>query len=827
MNPITSPSEIRKEIHDFKRTAFETLEDPVMTGPFIQAVTLFPCGHHLSQEVAQKIFQKNQQCPLDNLKIQQIIPNLLIRDLIALEYAYPDDFHAQMKAKFQEISSSSLLKAVTLFPCGHSANEDEIKTSATGCCPFDQQPITSSAPSHLIRDLAEMMHNHQKKILKLCEGKPPFYFQIVSPLTPLEELRTIPKDTFNETFAVENHNGMAYYNVYRLLPHEEETHQEEEKISLKQFLLQMTTTLEPVFAEGHYELALFLGKKRQIEGLNGPITGMLSLVRALDCDPNHAKSYLTLATTYSEIDSLWVKNKPFLTRQEILLKALHLNPTIQEIYIRLGSTLQTPHEKATLLDGRSLNKGELFEIGASLDLTHDLAYSLKYQAAEFFFQLGTETKNLQKYFPKIQQLCLEAVQLNPARSEAFKILAVNFPSSKTIKLLDGQIMTQKDLILKAIDLDPDCPANYILLATLLNPHERITLLNGTVMSKKDLILKRTQTVTKNSIEDFNFSCLSPSERLSSPAPVVNRTSSQHLGKALSKELRNQNPQGSSLFEIFIKKFPSGETIEFEDGTLKTEREMYQMGIQKYPSSYVLHSQLALLLLPKEQIKLHETTLFDKEQLFLEAIRLNPEYSLAYQGLGACLPKGKIITLSTGKKMGSQQLFLEAIRLMPQAAELYYSLALSLPQGKMIELPSNEKVNKVDLVLKTISLDPSYAKAYHALAEMLPLKGAIQLLTGEKKNRLELYLHAFKINPHYEEFSVMFKAFLPFIRKKESLHLSTGKVLPLKEFFTQIDALYQETLQIINHTQLMNDPSYKLPVPRQDLILFYNAYLQCT
>ncbi|MGR3912306.1 MAG: hypothetical protein QRY71_03225 [Candidatus Rhabdochlamydia sp.] len=807
MTTITNNFQLKKELQNFKTLIEESLEDPVTTGSLVQTVTLLPCGHHLSQETAEKVFKQNQQCPLDNLKIEKFIPNLLFRDLTKLCHHDVYDFHHLILEKFKTIGSYELLKkAVTLVPCGHSTAEEALSDK---CCPLDKTLITHYLPDYTLREMNEIVINNKKALEKLYEGKSPVYSLMINPKTPLEDLQKISPEEFQEELKKEPKNAMLYYNYSRILHRNTVSMDNGVQIKIKQALLETTIRLDPDFAEAYYELALFVEEEGVHLTTQGEEIGIeFLLTRAIKCDPNHAKSYLALALKWSRGKTLTVPQGFFLTQQDVFIKAIDLNPKHAELYRYLGLTLDLFAETVTLLDGRVLNRRELYEIAIEIDPSSPASYDMRCQIAGILLRLDQKSNTVGRLKPKIQQLCCDAIDQNPHHMQAYKLLAMALDKEEKITLPNQSIVTRKDLLLKVIDLEPTHQENYTILSKVIQPGETVTLLNNSVMTQKDLVLKGMRV----------------SETVSS-SDTVSLDQIELLGRAFSQGISSLEQMRPQNLENFISQFLPGQSIKLEDGTLKSEKEVYQIVIQKHPTYYLTYYKLGLLLFSEEKIQLNPTLIMDREALFLEAIRLNPEFANSYQSLAFSLAPGKVITLPQGKKMGVQQLLVEAIRLNPRTANFYYNLGSYLPSGKTVEMPSKEKMQKMGLFLKTLELDPKHVKAYCALAETLPSNGTIQIPGKERKNRFELYLQAFELSPNIEEFLLINKFLSPFLQKREKIRLSNGNFLPFKEFMTQVKTLSSQFFQQSEIQNILNHPSYRLSSSHQEIVNFYKAHQQ--
>ncbi|KIC76335.1 hypothetical protein DB41_GI00020 [Neochlamydia sp. TUME1] len=60
------------------------------------------------------------------------------------------------------VSGELMTRAVTLFPCGHTFNEDTVIQclARNKLCPLDRMPVEKHAPNHTVRQLAEKAKSH-------------------------------------------------------------------------------------------------------------------------------------------------------------------------------------------------------------------------------------------------------------------------------------------------------------------------------------------------------------------------------------------------------------------------------------------------------------------------------------------------------------------------------------------------------------------------------------------------------------------------------------------------------------------------------------------
>ncbi|KIC76169.1 hypothetical protein DB42_EA00410 [Neochlamydia sp. EPS4] len=128
-------------------------------------------------------------------------------------------FHPTISANIEDpVSGELLTRAVTLFPCGHTFNEDTVIQclARNKLCPLDRTLIERHAPNYIVRQLAETTKSYPLKSLK--EG----YINLL--------LHLLEKPQIQEVLTLKE---MLESQVEELMSHESEELTEKEKISYK------------------------------------------------------------------------------------------------------------------------------------------------------------------------------------------------------------------------------------------------------------------------------------------------------------------------------------------------------------------------------------------------------------------------------------------------------------------------------------------------------------------------------------------------------------------------------------------------------------------
>ena len=261
------------------------------------------------------------------------------------------------------------------------------------------------------------------------------------------------------------------------------------------------------------------------------------LIKALELNPSGARACYLLANTLRTGGSapLWGKS---MSKQQLYVKALELDPPDARACYLLASTL--PTEGSAPLGGISMSRQQLYVKAIELD-------SSSPQAAQYFNNLANTLKTDQPYiFPSNvlggismsqQELYVKAIELDSTSPDAalyFRNLASTLKTDQPYifppNVLGGISMSQQELLVKAIALDPSYAGAYNALARLL-PLGGSVAVSGKSMSEQELLVKAIEMRPPFARAYHNLACLLP---LGGSAPLgdISMSQDQLLVKAI-------------------------------------------------------------------------------------------------------------------------------------------------------------------------------------------------------------------------------------------------------------------------------------------------------
>lgn len=289
-----------------------------------------------------------------------------------------------------------------------------------------------------------------QRILEIS-GKLPFQKIFDSQVTS-EELRVIPLQEFVEAIKLNPTDPIPYVNLARVL----EGHPKE----IDSSIIVMPASISNLIP---HTITLSNGLRMTKEEL---------ILKAIDLDPNCSYAYFTLGLLIEE--RIQLLNGIHMAKQELFLKAWELKSNNVNAILHLASTL-TPKDNLKLPDGSETSALELYQKALELEpnnyLVHLMfAYLLESAAGEKCE--GIRLKN-EKQMTNLQ-FYQNAIELAPNKAECYLLLGINIPLYSCVTLFDGKIMTQHELFLKAIELDPDTALmvkNFYLEAMKSNPND--------------------------------------------------------------------------------------------------------------------------------------------------------------------------------------------------------------------------------------------------------------------------------------------------------------------------------------------------------------------
>ncbi|MGR3973632.1 MAG: hypothetical protein QRY72_03575 [Candidatus Rhabdochlamydia sp.] len=216
------------------------------------------------------------------------------------------------------VTTALLTQAVTLFPCGHSVREEDLKTS---CRSLSLKTKVLSAPSHTVRNLAEIIHTYEEKTTNLHAKQPSFSSQMTHPFTPLEALKQIQPQY-----------AASYYKLSRCVPKGKLITLPSGKKMRQQQLLLEAIWFEPHYAELYYQLGTLVSTGEIAELPSGEKANQMELfLRAIQLNPSYAKTYHALAQALPAKAVITLPTGEKKTRLELYLKALEINSKYESI----------------------------------------------------------------------------------------------------------------------------------------------------------------------------------------------------------------------------------------------------------------------------------------------------------------------------------------------------------------------------------------------------------------------------------------------------------------------------------------------------------------
>lgn len=357
--------------------------------------------------------------------------------------------------------------------------------------------------------------------------------------------------------------------------------------------------------------------------------------------PKEAQGYRFLAKDLPEGARLLMNNS-YMTKRDLLLKAIRLDPAYVLNYHELAKTLPKDHE-VKLHDGRKMSAKELY---------------------------------------------LEAIRIEPKADWAYYHLI----TYDQVVLPNGAKMTAEELLIEAVHLSPKA-LYYYMLGCL---DKSVQLKNGTIMSSSDLFDEAKKLDPDFFKEAYTNMHRSDAKKIQNPAQKQN----------ILLHLIPFNPTESMLYLDLasnLKKTGQGQ-VQLPNGTTMTKEELCLEAIKHNCKNGKAYYKLANLLPTGGHAVLLNGGKMSKVELYEEAIKLDAEYAQAYRNLGKILPIGTKAKISQGKEMTQQELYLKAIELNPRDPKGYHLLSLTVPEEGRIRLLNGKLMTKRELTHKSWDLE---------------------------------------------------------------------------------------------------------------------------
>ncbi len=355
-----------------------------------------------------------------------------------------------------------------------------------------------------------------------------------------------------------------------------------------------------------------------------------------------------------------------------------------------------------------------------------------------------ENSQLQPYVEPLitkQPDYLQAIHYNSNDYVSYNALAITLPPGGSIRLLDGRVMTQRQLFLAAIHLAAQ--TNYIFaaayrnLAAILPLKSRIELLDGTLVTQQQLLLVAIHYDCNNPIAYHHLALT-----LSSTESVILFNNKAMTPRDLCLEAIRLDCNYSSAYNTLGNTLALEESILMPNGVSMTKQELNLKAIQLNGNSPYPYIGLIKTLPQGLCIHLPDNTIMTRQDLCRKAFLTNIYYDrLVYWGLAKILNPEEQIEISDNETISKKRLSEMDEALHLELAAVYKNLTRPLPYENLILLRDSEVTNHQERCLKAIELDSTCSLAYCYLADALNRRSSIQLHDGTKMTKIGLYLKA--------------------------------------------------------------------------------------
>ncbi len=450
-------------------------------------------------------------------------------------------------------------------------------------------------------------------------------------------------------------------------------------------------------------------------------------------DPEDARGYYGLAGTLALGGSVCLPGGTRMTKQDLLLKVIALDPEHARAYHDLAFLLPPPKGIVCLPDGTFKNKQELY---------------------------------------------LKAIELGQDDAPTYSNLGRTLGKDESITLPDGSVLTKQQLLyLEAIAFDPKNLSAYSTLADALLPSGKIRLPGGVTVTREQLVyLIDIARNPQDAQALINLALTLPTEGTVRLIDGTVRNKTELVYTAI-----NLDPTIPQAYRLLAEIVPKGQLYLWGDseGSPMQEELLYLEEIVRDPKNAQAYANLALQLPPGRKIRLPDRTLLNQQQLLLKAVDLDPNNSQLFLHLAATLSAGETVRLpasSMSLVMNQQQLFLKAIALNPKNAQAYSALAFTLPTGGSIRLQDGTLQTQQELCLKAIVLDPEDTAAYAGLVLQLQGPGNFPLPNGTVLTARQICSKVITKEPNHERSTRAYSILGFLFSKEEELHFPDGTLM---------------------------------------------------
>ncbi|KAM9958150.1 hypothetical protein ACTFIW_013130 [Dictyostelium discoideum] len=490
---------------------------------------------------------------------------------------------------------------------------------------------------------------------------------------------------------------------------------------LKKDILIKIVDFEPKQWIHYYNLANSLKLNESVKLQSMPLISKISkkelYLKALDLNPNSdARLYNVLAGIIKPNETVKLLNdKVIYTKKDLFLKSIQLEKDNPNTYLNL-SLILLHNESVTMLNELNENSLKLNNTPTSTSnttttTTTNTTSELKLSKKELLIKtIQLDPSNSKAYinladeidsteiitilrevdqklvpFTKID-LYIFSIHVFAKNAIAYYNLSLNLTATykQSVTLLNGKIMTTRQLLIKAISINNKFADAYHLLAKILDHDEQIQILIRNSTSKPPI----------GTLESFGKKDLLIKAIKLNPDPNYFYT----LGNYFKNESIMVN---CNLSEMYVK----------YNGIKMRPRDIFIQSFTRIPPFLLLqtidnpfHYLNDVMAIEIDYSKRQPT--IDK---FLNLIDINPNNANHYFTLGYYLATKETIHLLNGFQMCKISLFVKAIELDPNHIQSYFSLYLYLhltrdPDITFVTLSNGEIMYKEDIVRRIESMD---------------------------------------------------------------------------------------------------------------------------
>ncbi|MGR3973319.1 MAG: hypothetical protein QRY72_01900 [Candidatus Rhabdochlamydia sp.] len=768
----------------------ESTSDPIFHDCLTDAVTLFPCGHNVNEDVAESSMKKRKICPIDNHPITGYAVNQTLRKIAQDVKGLTPDLNRQLMiehplespVRFPQLDIAAHLSLKELKNIPIVEFEKRLR----------QEPFNGGLYRNFARMLSKGMAltlNHElftrellcKKAIELNDNDAVAYRYLAEILeeekkdkTKMGEQSYGLKDLYLIALQKDPNDSRSYVNLGKMLAKEERVTLIDADFTQQQLYMRAITQT-PTLSIAYVALGDVFEENSVIEGLETPLCSKKMLyLKALELNPDEITAYTRLADTLAKDETVTL-HQEVLTPEQLYLKAIEYGVDESKPYFQLAKMISS---EGILFQGTVLSQEMLYKQG----LERDHAYP------EAFFQLAVLLKHAKtcqigsKSYTKKQLLCeamrqgfvtslsyvmladlldkhekvilktslskkelyLEAMKINEQEARAYVGLGSCMNKDSRIVLHSGRKFSQLELYLEAIRINPEEARGYVALGKTLLQKEMISV-QKIKYSKEALYQHAIEIDPSYDAPYLELAC-----QLDQTKTFKLKNGKQLTKKELLIKTLECNPYQSQVYGMLAAMIQSDETVQLKEDTVLTKKLLYCRAIELSDTlSSPYFFELAELLTDEESVILFKKAR-KKRELYLDVIELNPYRSLAYRRLADLLGedekilslKGQTFTASSLKKSAESvetvEVYIQEIDRAIDQKEAYLHLAECIGQEEFIELMTGEKIDRKGLYVKCLDLDPTEGHVYIKLAALMKKGECIKLLNQEKMLKEQLY-----------------------------------------------------------------------------------------